>query len=364
MILKTKEFKETASIILAAIDNSEVSTLTDSLELVTSGDVLYLNVTNKEYYATVKFKLDSDENFRATVNANVFLKLVAAVTSETIELTAHDTYITVKANGTYKIPLIFENGALMTLPTISINNVTVEMNIGGDILNSILQYNSKELLKASFAQPVQKLYYVDQEGCITFTRGACVNNFTLEKPIKMLLNERLVKLFKLFKNDLVSFKLGYDALTEEIIQTKVSFETANIKLTAITSGDDALINKVPVKKIRGMATSTYANSMVVNKDQLLQAINRLSLFDSTINKGTFKCDSKGIEIKVGDNVEVITAQNGSHNEAEYTMILVLDNLKNILSNCLEQYVTINYGNNLSVVITRGRICNVVPECAR
>lgn len=364
MILKTKEFKETAAIILAAIDNSEISTLTDSLELVTRDNVLYLNVTNKEYYASVKFALDSEEDFHATVNAKLFLKLVAAVTTENIELVAHDTYITVKANGTYKIPLIFENDQLMILPTINIDNVTVNMNIGGDVLGSILQYNSKELLKASFAQPVQKLYYIDQEGCITFTRGACVNSFTLEKPLQVLINDRLVKLFKLFKNDMVAFKLGYDPLTEKIIQTKVAFSTDKIKLIAVTDSDDTLLSRVPVNKIRSTATHAYENVMVINKEQFLQAVNRLSLFNDTINYGTFTCDANGMEIKVGDNVEAIASQNGSHTEQTYVMVLPLDSLKNILSSCNEQYITLNYGNNVSIVITRGHIRNVIPEAHR
>ena len=121
--------------------------------------------------------------------------------------------------------LFFDNNEMLTLPPITILNKTLDMNISGEILNSILQYNSKELVKTSIAKPIQKLYYLDQEGCITFTTGACVNNFVLEKPVKILLNNRLVKLFKLFKNSLVKFTLGYDAISESIVQTKVLFET-------------------------------------------------------------------------------------------------------------------------------------------
>ena len=31
------------------------------------------------------------------------------------------------------------------------------------------------------------VFYVDETGCITFTTGACVNNFTLEKPASNVL---------------------------------------------------------------------------------------------------------------------------------------------------------------------------------
>ena len=99
MVLRTESFKEVCSLILAATDSNEISTLTETLELVTEGRTLYLNVTNKEYYASVKFDLDHEEEFHATVNATLFLKLIAAVTTEAIELEMHDNYITVKANG-------------------------------------------------------------------------------------------------------------------------------------------------------------------------------------------------------------------------------------------------------------------------
>ena len=199
MLIKTEEFKKIGSLILSSIESNEVSTLTETLELKTEGKTLHLNITNKEYYMSVNFELDHEEEFYATVNANLFLKLVSQVTAQYIELTLKDTYVSVKANGEYKIPLIFDNDHLLELPVINIENTMIEMNISGEILESILNFNSKELLKGTIAKPVQRMFYVDNEGCITFTSGACVNSFTLEQPIQLLLNQRTVKLFKLFK---------------------------------------------------------------------------------------------------------------------------------------------------------------------
>ena len=149
LLLKSKEFKEACSTILAATDSSELSTLTETLELKAEGKVLYLNVTNKEYYCSVKFNLDQEESFHATVNASLFLKLIAAVTSEAIELNVQTNYVSVKANGNYKIPLIFKDDKLLEVPAITIDNVTNTFTIGGEILDSIMNYNSKELLKGT-----------------------------------------------------------------------------------------------------------------------------------------------------------------------------------------------------------------------
>ena len=125
MIIKSQKFQEICSTILAATDSAEISTLTETLELKVENKVLYLNVTNGEYYASVKFDLESDEQFHAAVNANLFLKLIAAVTTEDIELQAMSNYVLVKANGTYKIPMIFDGDKLLSLPKIEVKNPTV-----------------------------------------------------------------------------------------------------------------------------------------------------------------------------------------------------------------------------------------------
>ena len=147
MIIESKKFKDVCATILAATDNNELSTLTETLELKAENKLLTLNVTNGEYYASVKFDLDVEEKLNAAVNANLFLKLIAAVTSDTIELTDKQTYLEVKANGTYKIPMIFDGDKLLSLPTIEIKNPTVDMKISGATLESIVNYNSKELLR-------------------------------------------------------------------------------------------------------------------------------------------------------------------------------------------------------------------------
>lgn len=370
MIIRSDEFKKICSTVLSATDGSELSTLTETLELKTVGNTLYLSVTNKEYYVSVKFQLDHEEVFHASVNATLFLKLIAAVTSEQIELTVHDTYLNVKANGNYKIPLIFENDQLMEVPAITIENPTVNMNIASSVLESIVNYNTKQLSLGTVAKPVQKMFYVDNEGCLTFTTGACVNSFTLEQPVRILLNSRLVNLFKLFKGTSVAFTLGYDPISDTIIQTKVAFVTPNITLTAITGCDDSLLAQVPVEAIRNRANKHYDNTVVLNVAEVSEAINRLLLFSAGYGSkenlkpySTF--DFRDGKVTIFDtkreNTEVLNYQNGTNLTENYSMTLDLIEFKKILDGCSEQYVTLNFGDNRACVVVRGAIKNVMPE---
>jgi len=370
MLLNTKEFKNICNIILNAVDGSELSNLTETLELKTIGRVLTLSTTNKEYYASVRFELEHEENFHAAVNANLFLKLIGAITSETIELTIQGTTLHIKANGNYKLPIITENDKVMEIPVITIENKTLEMNIPSSILDSIVTYNSKQLAIGSVAKPVQKMFYIDNQGCITFTTGACVNSFELEKPFALLLNSRLVNLFKLFKNTLVRFTLGYDPISETIIQTKVAFETDTITLTAITGCDDKLLSQVPVNAIRGRANKEYDNVVVLNVTAVIEAINRLLLFSAGYgSKENLKPYSlfEFVDGKVTiydtkkENIEILDYQNGTRLANNYSMTLDLIEFKKVLDNCTEQYITLNFGDHKACVVTRGAIKNVLPE---
>ena len=178
MIISTKQLKDTCSKVLTAVESNSLSTITETLELLAKNGYLNINITNKEYYVRIKLPMEEQAEFHATVNAVLFLKLIFQTTKETVELNIKDNTLEVIGNGNYTLPLIYENDKLLELPEININNVTNQFTMSTGILKSILVYNSKELTMGVATRPVQKLYYIDSKGCLTFTTGACVNSFT------------------------------------------------------------------------------------------------------------------------------------------------------------------------------------------
>lgn len=365
MILETSNFKIACSKILSAIDNNNLSEINDILELKVDDNVLYLNSTNKEYYISIKFPLAQNENFKATIKAETFLKLISQITTDTITLTTTESNLIVKGNGTYKIPLIFEGESLLEIPKINIDNVTVQMDISKTILDSINNYNSKEIIKENITKPIQKMYYVDELGCITFTStGACVNNFNLEKPIKMLLNNKIVKLFKLFKSNNIWFRLGYDAISENIIQTKVSFSDDEVTLNAILSCDDTMLNSIPVEMIRNRLSSNYPYSVVLDKAQLSQALSRLAIFNKNLIYNYYKFTFDDNSVLISDdkdiNTEKLNYQNRQEN-LDYSLYLNINELKTILDGCSDPSLNLLFGNQQAVVVVRKNIRNLLME---
>ena len=370
LIIRIEEIQQACGKILTAVDSNSLSVLTETLQIKTENKKMYISVTNREYLAKVKIDIPEDVEFLATVNANLFLKLVSQITTDTIELSVVDSTLILKGNGVYKLPLIFDGEKLLELPEIEIDNPTVEFDVDSNALLSLIQYNSKELTKGQPSHPMQKMYYVDEKGAITFIFGACVNSFTLEKPVKMLLNDRLVKLFKLFKGEKVHFTMGMDALTDDIIQTKVRFETPEVTITSILSCDDTMLKTFPVDSIRGRANATYPHSIKVNKDQFLQTINRLLLFSSAnsakdiikpISEFQFEKDHVVVFDTRGENKEEVWYSNSTI-EDSYDTYLDLNDLKVTLETCVDPYVTLEFGDTQAVVVTHGNIKNVIPEC--
>jgi len=375
MILKTKDFQEAVNKIRLATDANDKNAA--NVEIVVKPTALYLNVTNKEYYVSVKFPVDTEEEFRAVVDGNLFLSLISGLTTEDFTLGIDGTNLIISTGkSNYKVAMIYENTQLMELPIIAVKNKTVEMNISKDILDSIININSKEIQKAKNLENVNelmKLYYIDETGCFTFTNSACLNSFTLEKPVKLLLNDRIIKLFALFNSD-VHFSLGQDPAPNGNIRTKITLETANVYLSAIITNDDVLISKVqgPCMATKRYVNDTYIYRVVLSTSALSAAITRLLAY-TKYNKGGEKPNMVSIPVTVVvnadeftitdkfGNTESVDVENGSIIDTDYVFKVNLADIKAVVDSCKIDHITVNCGNHKSVILVRGAVSNLIPE---
>jgi DNA polymerase III sliding clamp (beta) subunit (PCNA family) len=374
MILKTKTFQEAANKILVAVGLDRTAA---NLELAAKDNALYLRVTNREYYVAVKFDLQEPTDFRAVVDANLFLNLISGINTEEFELSIKDTHVAVKAGkSNYKLAMIYENDELMKLPIIKLDKdqVTVDMPIAQDILLSILNVNGKEIQKAKRldVNELQRYYYIDETGCFTFTTGACVNSFTLEKPIKLLLTDKVVKLFKLFETD-VWMSYGHQVNKDNSLQPIVVFQTENVYVASRLLNDDTCISKIkaPCDAMKNLIKEAYDHTLVLSASDLAAAINRLLMFHKNSSAKAdlsfvpslvdFTETELAISDLSGDNKEAITIENGSVTSGSYSMGVNLIDLKAVLDSCKNEHITVNCGNRKSIIINRGTISNVIAE---
>lgn len=374
MILKTKEFQEAANKILVAVNLDRSAA---NLELVVKDSFLCLSVTNREYFVSIKFELEKPIEFHAVVDANLFLNLISSINTEEFELIVKDNYMLVKAGkSNYKLAMIYENDQLMKLPVIKLDKdqVTIDMSIAQDILLSILNVNGKEIQKAKRldVNELQRYYYIDETGCFTFTTGACVNSFSLEKPIKLLLTDKVVKLFKLFETD-AWMSYGYQVNKDNSLQPIVVFQTENVYVASRLLNDDTCIQKIkaPCDAMKNLIKEPYDHTLVLSASDLAAAINRLLMF---YKNSSAKADLSFVPALVdftetelsisdlsGDNKEIITIENGSTTPGNYSMGVNLIDLKSVLDSCKNEHITVNCGNHKSIIVNRGTISNVIAE---
>ena len=368
MILQVEKFQESCKSILGAVDTDSalksVAYGYDALELEAHDKVLHLNVTNGEYFVSVSLPLEEEASIRAVVDAKLFLALVSKITTKDVELTTTETALVVKANGTYQFPLKYDVDSMVVLPEIKVKNPTSEFVTPSATLMSILNFNSRNVDPNSNSK-VQKLYYLDREGCITFTNStACVNTFSLsDTSIKVELTPKLVKLFKLFKDDDVNVTMGFEEVNG-IAQARISLKQENVTITAILPNDASLVNSVPVTAIRTRANINYNVSF--DKKEITEAIDRLLLFDTTntLNRGIGIFEFNDTSVTIFDNKrnnsEVIAYASGTCAE-RYSANLDLEVFKSILSTTDVQVFNLKFGDNQSVVISFGNIKNVVGQ---
>lgn len=372
MQINTTTLKTMCSKLLNALDTDSSSALSDTVELRIENKVLSLMVAGDEYRVKTKASIDNDGTFRTVVNADVFLKLVGQTTTDTVDLVINDTILTITGNGEYKLPMVYAGDKLIEFPDFSIQNETNSFSVSKDVLASIVEYNTKELAKGTAMTPIQKMYYVDKEGCITFTSGACVNKFSLSEDVSFLLQGKTVKLFKLFLSgdDKVEIKLGKDTV-DGITVDKITVSDSMTELisTMITNPD--VLTMVPKDTIRGMLDNEYTYSVSLSKQTLLGIINRLTLFTPTTLYaqpwGYFEFGAKQVKIfdKNKHNVEVLPyvgtvldIDEGS----EQTVLLDMADVKSAIERMKTDTFTFKFGNSKAVVINQGNISNVIPEC--
>lgn len=374
-IIRTDELKTICNKITLAIDSSSTEEVAGALCVEVKDNTLFLSVTNKEYYVSIRKVLTGTvSNFKTVVDADLFIKLISKITTETVELSISSGTLIVKGNGQYKLAMLYSGQELMEVPEILLSKVEVSNTINSDNLADMLQHNSKEFSKVppnTALHPIQKMYYMDEKGCITFTQGACVNYFDLENPFKVLLGQKLVKLFKLFKDEDVTIDVGEEKINEEFTQTRIRMYGEDVKICAILGGDNrALVNKVPVVSVRNRAETLYDYEVEVSKAALLETIGRILLF-ANIGKSkvppycriVFDKNYMTIFDTRQENNEQVVYENPVFdlNDNAYSTIVELNNFKSTIESFTDKTVVIKFSNHTAMTIESGNIVYVFPE---
>lgn len=288
-----------------------------------------------------------------TVDANKFGKLIAKTTSEDIDLSVKDDVLYVKANGTYKIPLISDEEGLISFPDVTHNYSTPPEKWTGVKLSSIMQaYNiNKSALAKTLENPALTGYYCGDTVISTDANVITFNGFKMfawDFPI--LISAQQMALISLFKEE--DIKVTCDP--ERII-----FVTnTQIVEGSLMEG----VEDFPANEVNAYLDEAFTSSCKVPKDLLLSVLDRLALFIEPYDKNGayFTFGRKGINIhsKKDASTETINYVE-SKDFAPFVCCVDIPMLKEQLQANPDDTVKICYGNENALKIESGKVTQVI-----
>lgn len=284
-----------------------------------------------------------------TVDADKFGKLIAKTTSEDIELIVIDDVLSVKANGTYKIPLISDEEGLVTFPALSeTKGKTTNVK-----LTSIMQaYNiNKSALAKTLENPALTGYYCGDMVISTDANVITFNDFKMfEQDEPLLISPQLMQLLTLNKQE--DIKL----IADKTLLTFIADDM--IVQGAVMEG----IEDFPANDVKAYLDEAFTSSCKVPKDLLLATLDRLALFIEPYDKNgayfTFGRKRINIHSKKDASTEIINYVE-SKNFEPFMCCVDIPMLKEQLQANPDDTVKICYGNENALKIESGKVTQVI-----
>lgn len=323
--------------------------ITSMIGIKLEGGKLRLFTTDMTNTLCIIIDKVSGEDMDITVDADKFGKLIAKTTSEDIDLSVKDDILYVKANGTYKIPLISDEEGLVTFPALTeTKGKTTNVK-----LTSIMQaYNiNKSALAKTLENPALTGYYCGDMVISTDANVITFNDFKMfEQDEPLLISPQLMQLLTLNKQE--DIKLIVD-------KTLLTFVADDIVVQgAVMEG----IEDFPADDVKAYLDEAFTSACKVPKDLLLATLDRLALFIEPYDKNGayFTFGRKGINIhsKKDASTEVINYVE-SKEFKQFICCVDIPMLKEQLQANPDDTVKICYGNENALKIESGKVTQVI-----
>lgn len=349
MKVVTSRMKEAVNKAIKGAGFNNLIPITSMIGIKLSDGKLRLLTTDMTNTLCIIIDKVSGVDMDITVDADKFGKLIAKTTSEDIELIVIDDVLSVKANGTYKIPLIADEEGLVTFPALSeTKGKTTNVK-----LTSIMQaYNiNKSALAKTLENPALTGYYCGDMVISTDANVITFNDFKMfEQDEPLLISPQLMQLLTLNKQE--DIKLIAD-------KTLLTFIADDMVVQgAVMEG----IEDFPADDVKAYLDEAFTSSCKVPKDLLLATLDRLALFIEPYDKNgayfTFGRKEINIHSKKDASTEIINYVE-SKNFEPFMCCVDIPMLKEQLQANPDDTVKICYGNENALKIESGKVTQVI-----
>ena len=327
-------------------------------------NILLFELTNNVFTTIFKFESDTVESFETSVDSKSFIDIINGLTGEFVDLDSSSGVLNIiSAKSKYKLALIYEGDHLRYPAPFNFNNTPTHATISAEILQSIDDVNTKEILRvgeSKIKSEAGSLYHLTNSGCFTSanTFGACLNSFILDSDVDLLINRQIVKLFKLFTSDV---DLYYSLeMVNSAYQSKICLKSDDLIVNSYLPAAEkvrAAIMRMTVT-LRTFLSANYQCDFNVKAEDLIGAVTRLTTaikhtskyeFDSAPLYFTFYGKILAISDE-NDNIEQVDIENNGIEIAGTKISLSVQALKLFLDSCNTETIRIKSDLNKMIIL--------------
>lgn len=361
MKIKTTILQEMVAKAIKGASDNKMIPITSLIGIQVTNDTITLMTTDGSNHLRVSQKIETDpmtgpSNFYTIVNADTFAKLVSKTTTEFITLENKENCLEIKANGNYKLEIpINEDGEIIQFPTFILNSETsIELSI--EKLKNILTTAKVSIAKTMDIPCLTGYYIADKVVTTDREMMCCINDKIIDKPI--LVSSEVAELLQLLSGTTVLLKQE---------DNKLLFETPTI---TIYGKQLEGLEMYPVKAVEGLTNLTYSACVSVKKQDLLDVLDRMSIFVGDYDKNgiylSFIEDGLQLRSQKSNATEVIAVDRDANKDfVPFSCLISIEMLKSQIQINSSDLVKLYYGQERSIQIVDGNttmiICLLSPD---
>lgn len=350
LTINTAKLQDMVARASKGVGNNKLIPITSLMCIEVADNKLTLITTDATNYLYIMDDKFVSNDFYVVVDANMFAKLVSKMTCDSITLTVSDGVLLVKGNGNYKIELpMDETGQPITYPDPYVEDTqAVVQKLNLSTVMVILE-TLKPALATTLEIPCYTGYYVGDSVIATDTYKIADMDIKLFEQTALISNE-LMSLLSVMTAENIQVAFVDDA---------IQFYTPDCKIFGRPMEG---LEDFAVEPITEYVNTKFTSQCSLPKGQLLQVLDRLSLFVGTYDKNairlTFTKNGLDISSKASSGVEMIPYTN-SENFIPFTCMIdvqmITQEIKAIQSDVINMY----YGEDNAIKFEDGNITIIV-----
>lgn len=351
--IKTTKLQEMVSRSIKGASCAKTLPITQMMAIELKDGELTLITTDGSNTLYIREPKVAGEDFYVVIPVDRFSKLVSRTTSENIVLGVNSKSLIVQGNGKYSIELPIDDGAPVRFP-----DPLSKFRDGNSDLKPITIYQStiqailmtiKPALAVTLEAPCYTGYYVGDTIVGTDTyKIACMKNKMLDEP--RLISPEMMNLLSVMDSEKISAYI----VNNVVVFSSPSCEVYGTFMEGIDEYSiDAIMNLVDME---------FGSSCKLNKQTILQVLDRLMLFVDTYDKNgvylTFASEGLQISSKSSSGVEVIDYLDSS-NFKSFTCCVDIEMLVTQIKAQAADVLELHYGLDNAIKLTEGNITQIV-----